>query len=260
MEFQKGVVNLYNPNAGKKSDMMFLPISLRDDQTTMGTGLTCIEFAIECGLIIAETKKGPWHLAPDYDKRHVFFFGDVASLVNYTRFVKQMTNNAGVSFQKSYKQGEVFRHALTRFHCFLGRWHYGMNTLVVHFKRFYGSFIQPICAELRIKRLSHDPTTTYQLGMYANRLIHGQVERILHDCFMESEAVADLYKNVRIISDDEFTKKPKYFQRQYRKLADKVIYNYNELFEKQLKQWTVCDDKVFVLMSNYLISWRGVAV
>jgi len=65
-KFQSSVINSYNHNAAVKSNMIFLPISLRDDQNTLGTGLTSIEFAIESGILIAQSAEGPWTLAPDY--------------------------------------------------------------------------------------------------------------------------------------------------------------------------------------------------
>ena len=57
--FQIEVVNTYNIHAKVRSDLMFLPISLRDDQTKIGTGLTSIEFAVEASILRAETEEGP---------------------------------------------------------------------------------------------------------------------------------------------------------------------------------------------------------
>ena len=75
---------------------MFLPISLRDDQTTIGIGLTSNEFTIQAGILHAESREGPWHLDDDYMERMVYFFGDVATLVNYSRFVKQMSKDVSM--------------------------------------------------------------------------------------------------------------------------------------------------------------------
>ena len=58
--------------------------------------------------------------------------------------------------------------------------------LVIIYKYFYRSFLQVIKELHGMKRLTHDPATTYQTGLKTIRLAKGKVERKLQNFFGEN--------------------------------------------------------------------------
>jgi hypothetical protein len=62
--FQKRVVQTWNPNVQNISDLIILPLSLRDESTKIGTGMVVIELAVEVGLLKGDMA-GPHTLADD---------------------------------------------------------------------------------------------------------------------------------------------------------------------------------------------------
>ena len=130
--------------------------------------------------------------------------------------------------------------------------------LVIHYKKFYDGLIQPLCAALKIKRIGKDPTTTYQLGMFVNCMIHRIVEKILHDICMQTHEAIILYKYVTIMSDEQFENMPSQFQLQYRKIADEIRSKYTDIFPNYLRNLSRGEDQVLVMLSNYVMSCRNI--
>jgi len=254
--FQKRVVPTWNPNVQNISDLIILPLSLRDESTKIGTGMVVVELAVEVGLLKGEIA-GPHTLADDWESRTFFLFGDAFSIQNYVGFVKSM-NTSTTSFDRAYESGIIYKKALSRFIPIPGDWHFGMNMVCNYFKLFYGAFLEPIKTMLGIKRLTEDPTTTYQTGLRLIRLAGGEVEQLLLDVFCAQDGNLNAASNAEgtITQHDIDSALAEEEKQKLKMRACRQLVHIEQLFQKQLHQWLEGSDEVFVFLSNIVIQKR----
>ena len=135
------MVRTWNSKCDEKSNLLSLPLSLRDEMTLVGSGLVALELAFEVGILKGDINNN-WELANDWESRIIFLFGDAVSISNYAGFVKKLSEKKNHVFSKSYEKGEIFRKALQRFIPVPGHWHFGLIFLVCIDKLYYGGFLQ----------------------------------------------------------------------------------------------------------------------
>eukprot|EP00978_Attheya_sp_CCMP212_P049423 scaffold662564_cov161-Attheya_sp.AAC.1 len=73
--FQRKTVNSWNPHSGKAAKLLILPVTPIDEGNAAGAGAVVLQLLIESGIMTQETN-GSWDLAPNYEERLIYVFGD----------------------------------------------------------------------------------------------------------------------------------------------------------------------------------------
>ena len=86
-----------------------------------------LDLLLREGVLVKEDD-GSWMLAPDWESRCIYLFGDAKTIENVAKFMRDMPDQK-VSYTVANLQSEVFIQALSRDVQLPGDWHTGLNML-----------------------------------------------------------------------------------------------------------------------------------
>ena len=87
--FESDTVRRWNPTRDEPTESIYLGLVGIDESASKECGAITLDLLLRAGVLVASSD-GSWDLAPDWEERKIYLFGDAKTIENMTKFVRDM--------------------------------------------------------------------------------------------------------------------------------------------------------------------------
>ena len=110
-KFATWTVKQWNSAIEEPTLSVYLGLIGIDESASKECGAITLELLLRAGVLV-EGSDGRWHLADDWETRRIYLIGDVKTIENVTKFVRDMQERR-IAYSEANIQSDVFLQALT---------------------------------------------------------------------------------------------------------------------------------------------------
>ena len=108
--FQRDAVKKWNPEADEPTQSNHAGLVAMDEAASKECGALALDLLIKFRIMM-KVKDGTYDIAPDFEAKRAYLFGDVKTVDNVDKFVSNLANRP-LSLQESSEKAETFSKAL----------------------------------------------------------------------------------------------------------------------------------------------------
>ena len=164
------------------------PRSPHDEVSTTGIALVVTGLLLTVGMLVSRGVGQGYRLANNALKRTLMLYGDRLSIVNVENLVPKLMNEQ-CRGNTDDESATVLLQALSRVRMFPGDLHITMHMLALVYGLFYGGFLQPFQAVLRMKRIQMDTIPRHDASLKLAKLVYRELQRLSLQQWVRADTV-----------------------------------------------------------------------
>ena len=157
--FQENVTECWNSTVGDVTQTIMLGLLGIAEESSNECGAISLDQLYRMGILL-ECEDGTWELAPNWESRRPYLFGDAKTVENVSKFVRELASRQ-MSYDTIHHQADIFMDAMSIVMQLPGDWHAGLAMLQAIYTLFYRAFLEPFQKALGWKRINIDVSGCY---------------------------------------------------------------------------------------------------
>ena len=146
-----------------------------DEAASKECGAILLDLLLRAGVLLQDSD-GTWSLAPDWETRRVYLFGDAKTVENVAKFARDMQLRK-ITYTEANLQADIFVKSLSVVMEIPGDWHASMSMLTSIHNLYYDGFLDCFQELLKWKRIHKDVRSCYFQAMRLTTFVHDELMR-----------------------------------------------------------------------------------